>query len=175
MSEIYRRDADIAIRSMCESDIGCFTDAFNALGWGDRRETLTMYFDEQNAARRAVLVAENNEYPVGYLTVVPDAMAGPFAGRKLPEIKDFNVLPPFRRRGVGNLLMDCAEAVARETSEFVTLGVGLYTSYGSAQRMYVKRGYIPDGSGVWYQDRNIAPYEECRNDDDLILYFSKRL
>ncbi len=47
--------------------------------------------------------------------------------------------------------------------------------YGSAQRMYVKRGYIPDGSGVWYQDKICAPHGDCKNDDDLVLYLSKKL
>lgn len=33
--------------------------------------------------------------------------------------------------------------------QIVCIGVGLHAGYGSAQRMYVKRGYIPDGTGVW--------------------------
>ena len=41
--------------------------------------------------------------------------------------------------------------------------------------MYVKRGYIPDGSGVWYKDRVCESYTPCENDDDLVLYLSKRL
>lgn len=71
--------------------------------------------------------------------------------------------------------MDIAERIAAEYSDIVYLGVGLHSGYGSAQRMYVKRGYIPDGGGVWYGDSVCAPYAECRNDDDLVLYFSKKL
>ena len=71
--------------------------------------------------------------------------------------------------------MDTAEALAKKTSDTVTLGVGLYTDYGAAQRMYIKRGYIPDGSGVWYRNENCPPYAEIRNDDDLVLYLSKKL
>ena len=55
------------------------------------------------------------------------------------------------------------------------MGVGLHKGYGSAQRMYVKRGYIPDGSGVWFGDKPCRPYADCRNDDDLALYLSKKL
>ena len=33
--------------------------------------------------------------------------------------------------------------------------------------MYVKRGYIPDGSGVWYGGSVCPEYENCCNDDDL--------
>ena len=53
---------------------------------------------------------------------------------------------------------------------------GLHSGYGSAQRMYAKRGYIPDGTGVWYRDKPCAQYEtEIANDDDLVLFLSKKL
>jgi len=41
--------------------------------------------------------------------------------------------------------------------------------------MYIKRGYIPDGTGVWYNNEILKPYSECKNDDDLILFLSKKL
>lgn len=53
--------------------------------------------------------------------------------------------------------------------------VGLHSGYGNAQRMYVSRGYMPDGSGVWYGEAVCPAYGACRNDDDLVLYFSKPL
>jgi len=68
-----------------------------------------------------------------------------------------------------------AEQIAAEYADTVYLGVGLHSGYGSAQRMYVKRGYIPDGSGVWYGDKICPPYAECKNDDELNLYLSKKL
>ena len=71
--------------------------------------------------------------------------------------------------------MDAAEAVAARYADTVYLGVGLHSGYGSAQRMYVRRGYIPDGSGAWYKDRVCEPYALCENNDDLVLYLSKRL
>ena len=71
--------------------------------------------------------------------------------------------------------MDAAEEAAARDYEAVTIGVGLHSGYGSAQRMYVKRGYIPDGSGVWYRDRLAAEGEAVANDDDLVLYLSKKL
>ncbi len=40
-------------------------------------------------------------------------------------------------------------------------------------RLRHQRGYIPDGSGVWYKDRVCEPYRDCCNDDDLVLYLSK--
>jgi GNAT superfamily N-acetyltransferase len=88
---------------------------------------------------------------------------------------DFGVLEKFRRKGIGTRLMDVAEQIASEKADTVTLAVGLHSGYGSAQRMYVKRGYIPDGSGVWYDTSPAVPYQNYCNDDSLLLYFSKKL
>ena len=86
------------------------------------------------------------------------------------HITNVGVLEEVRCEGIGSRLMDAAEH-----ADTVFLGVGLHSGYGSAQRMYIKRGYIPDGSGVWYRDAVCAPYADCRNDDDLVLYLSKKL
>ena len=56
----------------------------------------------------------------------------------------------------------------------VQLGVGLHSGYGSAQRIYIKRGYIPDGSGVWYNNEPLAQYADCKNDDELVLFMTER-
>jgi hypothetical protein len=77
--------------------------------------------------------------------------------------------------GIGSKLMDTAEKIASEYADTVYLGVGLHSGYGNAQRMYHKRGYLPDGKGVWYKDKIAEPYETYSNDDDLTLYFSKKL
>ena len=90
-----------------------------------------------------------------------------------PEIVDFGVLEKYQKRGIGSKLMDAAERIASEYADMVYLGVGLHRGYGSAQRMYVKRGYIPDGSGVWYKDKPCTPYSIYTNDDDFVLYMFK--
>lgn len=67
------------------------------------------------------------------------------------------------------------ENQVKKYSNEISLGVGLHYGYGSAQRLYVKRGYIPDESGVWYNDKILEQYFDCKNDDDLNLYLSKKL
>ena len=39
----------------------------------------------------------------------------------------------------------------------------------------MKRGYNFDGSGVWYQNKQLEQYAPCVNDDDLLLFMSKKL
>ena len=103
-------------------------------------------------------------------------LGGAFSGKGLPVIVDLGVLGKYRRRGIAGRLMDAAEQIAGQYADTVWLGVGLHSGYGSAQRMYVKRGYIPDGTGVWYRDRPCEQYEtEIANDDDLVLFLSKKI
>lgn len=65
---------------------------------------------------------------------------GAYLGKGLPEIVDFGVFQKCRRHGIGTKLMDTAEKIAGRYEDTVCLGVGLHQGYGSAQRMYVKRG-----------------------------------
>ena len=105
----------------------------------------------------------------------PDSKWGPLGGQGCPEIVDFGVLEKFRRRGVGTRLMDAAEAVAGKLAGLVYLAVGLHKFYGPAQRLYARRGYIPDGSGVWYGDKPCEPHKSYCNDDELNLYLVRKL
>ena len=76
-------------------------------------------------------------------------------------------------KGIGSRLMEAAEQEASRISGMVYLAVGVHSGYGPAQRMYVKRGYNFDGSGVWYKGKQLEQYAACVNDDDLLLFMSK--
>jgi hypothetical protein len=47
--------------------------------------------------------------------------------------------------------------------------------YGPAQRLYVLRGYIPDGRGLASHDRIVEYGEPVPVDDNLVLHFTKAL
>ena len=162
------------IRKMQTSDVKELSQGFINQGWPGREEILTRYFKEQESGEREVLVAEVEGAVAGYITILPSAKHGPFA-EIYPELSDFNVFEPFQNQGIGNLLMEEAEKRVRLISDKVTLGVGLHSGYGPAQRLYIKRGYIPDGSGVWYQNHRPAMDATCEDIGDLVLYLSKDL
>lgn len=172
---IYYSDKDVLIRNMMESDAQTITDEEVAQGWHQTIDKYLMRLRDQAEGRATALVAEYHGQVAGYIHVYPQAENGAFGGQGLPEIVDFGVLEKFRCKGIGSRLMDVAETIAARYADTVYLGVGLHHGYGSAQRMYVKRGYTPDGSGVWYQNRVLGQYESCCNDDDLVLYLSKKL
>ncbi len=163
-----------SIRKMQESDIKELSRGFISQGWPSREEILTRYFKEQESWEREVLVAEVGGDLAGYITILPCAKQGPFA-EIYPELSDFNVFEPFQNQGIGNLLMEEAEKRVKLISDKVTLGVGLHSGYGPAQRLYIKRGYIPDGTGVWYQNHQPAMNAVCEDIGELVLYLSKYL
>ena len=163
-----------SIRKMQESDIKDLSRGFISQGWPGREEILTRYFKQQESGEREVLVAEVEGAVAGYITILPNAKQGPFAGMG-PELSDFNVFEPFQNQGIGNLLMEEAENRVKLFSDKVTLGVGLHSGYGPAQRLYIKRGYIPDGSGVWYRNQPLEMNAACEDIGELVLYLSKDL
>lgn len=172
---IYYNEDEIIIRDLQQRDARKITDEEIAQGWDAQAEKYEMRLSDQAEGKSISLVAEYEGSIAGYINIYPDSEWGAYANQGYPEIVDFGVLIKYRRKGIGSKLMDIAEQIASTYSDMVYLGVGLHSGYGSAQRMYVKRGYVPDGSGVWYKDKVCGQYAACCNDDDLVLYLSKRL
>ena len=99
-----------------------------------------------------------------------------FRSRGIPLVHQIAVAGPFRQQGVATLLMDAAEQLARDRS-IAELGitVGLFDEYGPAQRLYGRRGYIPDGRGACRGQRPLRKGMRVTMDDDLIIWLTKDL
>lgn len=172
---IYYSDDKLTVRTMTEADAHAIAAGEQAQGYDTTPDRFLSRLREQEEGTCVAIAAECDGQIAGYIHVYPDAKWGPLGGQGYPEIVDFGVLEKFRRQGVGTRLMDTAEAVAAERAGLVYLAVGLHKYYGPAQRLYARRGYVPDGSGVWYGDKPCEPYEAYRNDDELNLYLVKKL
>ena len=172
---IYYEDSILRIRDLCASDAAVFCREERAQGWiHAKEEKYRARFADAQTGKAVALVAEYAGQPAGYINIYPNSHRGSLANQNLPEIVDFGVLKKFRCRGIGAKLMDTAEEIAARFADTVYLGVGLDSSYGNAQRMYSKRGYIPDGNGVWYENAPAAPDQRYLL-DDLALYLLKKL
>ena len=172
---VYYQYGDLLVRDMLPEDADGFAEEERAQGWHASPDKFLTRLEHRREGCALPLVAEYQGRIAGYLSVYKTPGAGPYAGKPWPEVVDFAVLMKFRGRGVGSALMDVAEMIAAQTSDTICIGVGLHSGYGAAQRMYVRRGYVPDGSGVWYRDRVHEQYAPCVNDDDLVLHLAKRL
>lgn len=170
-------DRDLEIRQLQDADCEPIASAFATIGWASHKplSQYQRYLREQSAGLRNVLVAFDEGTFAGYLTIVWTPAYAPFVSAGIPEVQDFNVLPDFRRRRIGTALMDRAEELVAARCDIIGIGVGMYPDYGNAQRLYVRRGYVPDGRGLTYAGEVLAPMATAINDDDLVLYFTKRL
>jgi GNAT superfamily N-acetyltransferase len=161
------------IRMMDESDPETISAAFTAIGWHKPPTLYQRYLAEQEEGRLLAFVAEWRGEFAGYVALLWVSDYSPFAERQVPEISDLNVLPPHRRQGIGNALLDRAESAASGRSRVVGLGVGLGSDYGAAQRIYVRRGYLPDGRGIMYRNQPVEPGSAIRIDDDAALMLTR--
>jgi GNAT superfamily N-acetyltransferase len=168
----------ITIRPAAENDIPAL-DAF-ARGMGQTHEAgyFARCLGEQDEGRRQFFLALDADSGAiaGYVQLNAQPLYAPFRRLGLPEIQDLNVLPDYRRRGIGEKLVDHCEAEARASGKTaVAISVGLYASYGAAQRLYVRKGYVPDGAGIAYDDEPVRLGEMRPIDDNLTLKLTKDL
>ncbi|HBG64880.1 MAG TPA: N-acetyltransferase [Treponema sp.] len=172
---VYFDDGKIKIRSMVPGDAKALYATYESYGWHPRMEIYERYYKEQEEGSRLVFIAEYEGRISGQCTLDLHPEEGSQALRGFPEIVDLTVFFDVHGKGIGSRLLDAAEAEAGKISGRVFLAVGLHSGYGAAQRIYAKRGYIPDGSGVYYRGKVLEQYAPCVNDDDLLLFLSKDL
>lgn len=171
---VYLQKEEITIRDMEEADSRNICRAQE-----DESEGNIRYYEKQYGHIRekmcAGLMAVCRGEPAGYVYLYYQCKWGALGNQGYPSVVDLSVLPKFRRRGIGALLMDAAERIASEYSDLVYLDVGLNSQFGSAQRLYARRGYLPDGKGCYYEDKVCETDAPCRNSDELTLCLVKKL
>jgi GNAT superfamily N-acetyltransferase len=165
----------LAIRLLEERDVAQISAAIRDLGWDKPRSQYGRYLSEQQEGIRTIFVAFSGRDFAGYLTINWRPSYPPFRADGIPEIQDFNVLPRFRRRRIGTRLMDEAERKVSERSSVVGIGVGITPDYGAAQRLYVLRGYVPDGMGLTRDGRPVGYGDEITVNDSVVLYLIRSL
>lgn len=163
----------ISIRELTPDDCPVIANAFSAQGWNKPLSQYERYWQEHSTGQRVVLIAEFQGSFAGYVTVVWVSDYPPFQVAHIPEIVDFNVLMKFQRRGVGSALLLTAEELIATRSTTVGIGVGLMSDYGNAQILYAKRGYIPDGRGIYASGQWLKYGDQVTINDDVTLYMTK--
>jgi len=161
---------------MKESDTAVISKYIEDLGWESKTETLKKYLNEQSTEERDMFIAEYNGELAAYVTVQWKSTYKPFLEKNIPEIKDLFAFYEYRNKGIATQLMDKAEACVKQKGyKIIGLGVGLYSDYGTAQRMYIKRGYNLDGRGLQKNGKTVEPGFDVFVDDNLNLFLTKEL
>ena len=166
---------ETSIRTLAREDCVTTAAAFQAQNWNKPAEQFERYLDECATGKRDILLAEVNGEFAGYVTIDWQPEYAFFKERSIPEIADLNVLLKFQRHGVGSSLMDAAEQLISERFDIAGIRVGLTADYGSAQRLYIKHGYVPDGCGVSQRGKFLRYGDIVTVDDDLTVGFTRSL
>lgn len=141
-------------------------------GEADARAHLTHHSGEEGAS----LVAMRDRQVAGIVSILWLSNYAGFTERGIPLVHQLTVAGPFRRRGVGMRLMQAAEDVARgRGAAELGVTVGLFDAYGPAQRLYARRGYLPDGRGACQGQRPLRKGMQVTVDDDLIIWLTTDL
>jgi GNAT superfamily N-acetyltransferase len=167
--------AALQLRPLLETDANAISKAFAALGIEKPARRYSDYFSEQQVGIRDCWLAWLGSELAGYITLHWNPLYPGVAGKGVPEIQDVNVLAPFRQRGIASRLLELAEQSAEPRAAAVAIAVGLHPGYNAAQRLYVRRGYVPDGLGVTHDDRYVQEGELVPFDDQLMLHLIKIL
>lgn len=142
----------------------------------DDREHYEICFERALAGELDVYFANLQGRDVGFCVFNKKPSYAYFRKCNIPEIQDLNVLPPFRRQGIGRAMIAYCEEHARVAGyNEMGIGVGLDYSFGAAQRLYAKMGYIPDGTGVSYARQQVEIGAMKPIDDNLCLMMTKKL
>ncbi|SFL74895.1 Ribosomal protein S18 acetylase RimI [Paenibacillus sp. 1_12] len=165
----------IEVRLMTKEDVELVYRIFTEHNINKPLEYILKCWEQNLTGERITLLAFYSGQFAGSLHLLATSDYPYFEENGIPEINDFNVIPPSRKLGIGHALMEAVENIALNKYAIVGIGVGMYQSYGSAQRLYARRGYMPDGRGLMYKQQPVIPGTQVCADDDLNLYFTKAL
>ncbi|MBN2389681.1 MAG: GNAT family N-acetyltransferase [Anaerolineae bacterium] len=161
-------ELNVTLVDICQAE-------FEQIGWSKPDGYFAACLEQQDRNELVLYVALDGDHYVGHAKLAwqPDYVH--FKEADIPEIQDLNVLPTYRKRGIGTQLIQRCEATAATRCGYIGIGVGLHPGYNAAQRLYSKLGYILDGHGVHYDGVLVEEGQTYPFDNDLIIHFTKVL
>lgn len=156
----------MTLRHMAQGDIKPLIRTFaTPMTWWNTRRQYQRYWHEQQSGLRVMILEMDKTEIAGYVNVLWKAQYAGFQKLGIPEINDLVVVNKYRQQGIGAALMqEAEELVVKQGHDIVGLGCGHTAYYSAAQRLYAKRGYIPEGSGpqktpwgmITYMTKNLS-------------------
>lgn len=168
---------NIRIKKLTLEDIQKVQANEHNTGLLQRRDILKNYLDLQNRHHMMAIVALlPDAEPIGYATFVYNSAHSTFSQRQIPEISDIHVAKDYQGHGVGQMLLESAERLAKAMGfSCLGLGIRLYAEHSPTQRLFASNGYIPEGTGLFYAGKPVLKGENVCIDDNLVLYLAKEL
>jgi GNAT superfamily N-acetyltransferase len=166
---------ELEIKVVRPEDLEWVVEMFVRQVYAGDPEGAHRHFDDYAEGGGVTLLAFVRGELAGYLTIRWQSNNPLFRREDIPLIHDLLVFSAFRRQGIASRLMDEAETLIATRASKAGITVGLFAAYGPAQRLYARRGYVPDGRGVCRDQRPLQEGEVVTMDHDLILWLTKNL
>jgi GNAT superfamily N-acetyltransferase len=141
---------------------GSQDEARENLGPFDEAETSFVLAYEGAEAVATVTIRWRPHYP-------------PFREANIPFIQNIEVRYDLRGRGYGSRVLEAVERLIGERLPRAGICVALFDAYGPAQRLYARRGYVPDGRGACHRFTPLRRGDVITLGDDHLLWLVKEL
>ena len=164
--EIYRLQKD---------EIAQVIDTFAMQIYGGDMDEAREHFEDHVEGLGDTFLAHVDGELAGYVTIRWESHNVYFRENNIPFIHHLEVFPEYKGYGIASRLMDSAETLISTRATQAGICVGIFDVYGPAQKLYARRGYIPDGRGVCQNHRPITEGEQLTIDHDLIIWMIKDL
>jgi len=168
---------EFCIRYANKHDISALYNVAEKMNAANETNYFEKCFNEVEDSKRIIVVVESksNNNILGYGQLIWSPIYAPFRKFSIPEIQDLSVIPEVRNIGIGSAIIDFLEEEAQKRSYLeIGIGVGVISRFGAAQRLYVRKGYIPDGMGVCYDDEPVDLYTMKPIDELLSIKLTKK-
>lgn len=167
------RETPLVFRVVQPHEIADVKEEVKSVFFSGDESTIEGHFqDHANGASMTILGYEAGRL-VGIVTIRWHARYQPFAEKRIPLIQNIEIRYEDRGRGIGALMMERAEKEIAKRSPLAGICVGIFDEYGPAQRLYVKRGFVPDGRGVCHPHQPVMDGETVTIGHDLLLWLVK--
>lgn len=167
--------AEVQIVRIQVANLPWVIDVFARQVYAAHPEDARTHFAGHAEGQADTFLARSTDDLAGYVTIRWQSNNPRFLQRGIPLIHHLAVFPAFQRQGIATRLMEAAEQLIATRADQVGITVGLFDAYGAAQRLYARRGYVPDGQGVCQGQRPLTEGETVTMDHDLILWLTKNL
>ena len=168
-------NSTLRIHQLLKNEIPATIEQFAATVYDRDLSEAQAHFDESVNGPSDTFLAHVDDDLAGFVTIRWESHNEQFKREGIPFIHHLLVFDDYQGQGIANALLDAAEQLIGTRASKAGICVGIFDTYGPAQRLYAKRGYIPDGRGVCQWHRPIKLGETVTIDHDLIFWLIKSL
>jgi GNAT superfamily N-acetyltransferase len=115
------------------------------------RRVFQRAFEDQQAGRRLMLLADANGWPIGQVFIQLESYDDLEPGGRRAYLYSLRVMDPFQRQGIGTGLLREAEAILRER-DYHSVSIAAAKDNPGARRLYERMGFrvFSEDAGRWH-------------------------